>query len=102
MPQAPQFPPQEQLLFPFFRLRICTATTHMRSAATTPPTTIVGHIRITSLSALGFDFSLGVGIGTKQHIQEEQQNDNLIVKLTQKLKKTEKGGKNQNEQQREK
>jgi diadenylate cyclase len=34
--------------------------------------------------------------------QEEQQNDNLIVKLTQKLKKTEKGGKNQNEQQREK
>ena len=33
---------------------------------------------------------------------EEQQNDNLIVKLTQKLKKTEKGGKNQNEQQREK
>jgi len=34
--------------------------------------------------------------------QEEQQNDNLIVKLSQKLKKTEKGGKNQNEQQREK
>ena len=33
---------------------------------------------------------------------EEQQNENLIVKLTQKLKKTEKGGKNQNEQQREK
>ena len=34
--------------------------------------------------------------------QEEQQNDNLIVKLTQKLKKTEKGGKIQDEQQREK
>ena len=30
--------------------------------------------------------------------QEEQQNENLIVKLTQKLKKTEKGGKNQNEE----